>query len=135
MTELTISEKSVASQPRKAPMAAMNFTSPRPIASRGRMMRLVTTSMCGIASGSISRSPIFSFFGVSRTGTFQRQRSGSSTRLASALITSESRKKSSSKGTSSSGSTTEVSVKMISVSGARSIFCWPKTSLPTRTMA
>ena len=36
MNELIISEKTTAFQPRKAPMAAMNFTSPSPIASRGQ---------------------------------------------------------------------------------------------------
>ncbi len=42
--ELTISEKIAPCQPMNAPMAPMNFTSPKPIASRGNMISALTAS-------------------------------------------------------------------------------------------
>src|ERR1035441_2358173 len=44
--------------PRNAPMAAMNFKSPRPIASRGITILSVTASMQGTSSGFSLSSPI-----------------------------------------------------------------------------
>src|SRR5438046_7955733 len=57
MTALSISEKITACQPRNPPMAAMNFTSPKPIASRGTTISSVTTSRCGTSSGLKLSSP------------------------------------------------------------------------------
>ena len=51
--ELTISEKITPCQPMNAPMAPMNFTSPRPIASRGSTISALTASRYGTSSGLI----------------------------------------------------------------------------------
>ena len=45
------SENTTPGQPRNAPMAAMNFTSPKPIASRGKITSSVVASRYGTVLG------------------------------------------------------------------------------------
>ena len=91
MMELTIKEKITACRPRNAPMAAMNFTSPKPIASRGNTISALTASRQGTDSGSNFSSPICNSRGESRTSTFLYERSTSSTVRASNAMTSDGR--------------------------------------------
>ncbi len=69
MNELTISENIAPCQPMNAPIAPMNFTSPKPIASRGSTISELTASRCATSSGLIFSSPICNAAGDSRTVT------------------------------------------------------------------
>ena len=130
-TALAISENSAPCQPTNAPMAAMNFTSPNPIASRGMTSSSVSTLMNGTVSGSNDSSPISSRLGDSATSASTQQRSTSSIRLACRRIVSELRKKISSYGMTSSGRCNADSVKIADSPSSSVTRTLPNISLPS----
>src|SRR5436190_12612134 len=70
INELITNEKITACQPRNAPIAPINFTSPKPIASRGSTISELTASRQGTVSGFKVSSSIRKASGLSRITTF-----------------------------------------------------------------